>query len=397
MRYSRQPQPHLHAAERARQSELVQVSQVPNAEDAPVELAEAGPQGHVEALEDDLAESVGVVPVGEQDRGQRVRVLARVDAVALEAPGGDGRAGGLGEAPVPRENTVEPFLPEHGEGLAQAEEQACRGRVGEEAARVGGEMVVPTEVGVRQRGSGAVGQRPLADRCETEARRQHEPLLRPGHGHVDAPFVMAEVDGREGRYGVDHEERRVAGGVDGGADVGDGGGHAGRGLVVHDHHRADAPVGVAAEPVLHQLRLDPGAPVARQQVDLESEAPSHLRPLAGEEAAVEGQHAVPGGEGVDQRRLPRAGGRGGEDEDGAVGLEDGLEVLEDCQSELGELRAAVVDHRSVHGAPDPLGYVGGAGELEEVPAAACGHSRPRVTWREPPIRMRRPSATNPAS
>ena len=118
----------------------------------------------------------------------------------------------------------------------------------------------------------------------------------------------------------------------------------------------------------------PGAPVARHQVHVEPEAAGHLRPLAGEEAAVEGENPIPGGKRVHQRRLPRAGGRGGEDEDGAVGLEDRLQLFEHAQGEFRELRTAVVDDRPVHGAPDPLRYVGGAGELEKVPAAACDHA-----------------------
>ncbi len=68
--------------------------------------------------------------------------------------------------------------------------------------------------------------------------------------------------------------------------------------------------------------IDAVAPVARQQLDLEPEAPRHLVPQAREMAGLGHQHAVARRERVDQRRLPRPGARGRIDHDRPCGLED---------------------------------------------------------------------------
>jgi hypothetical protein len=49
-------QSHLHTGERAGEHQLVETSEVPDAEDAACQLTEAGPEGHIEALEDQGAQ-----------------------------------------------------------------------------------------------------------------------------------------------------------------------------------------------------------------------------------------------------------------------------------------------------------------------------------------------------
>ena len=51
--------------------------------------------------------------------------------------------------------------------------------------------------------------------------RKHQPLLGAADRDVHPPFVVAVVDGAEGGDRIDHEERRMAGPVDGLADLGD--------------------------------------------------------------------------------------------------------------------------------------------------------------------------------
>ena len=53
-------QAHLDAGERAHQREIVEVAEVADAEHPALEPAQAGAERHVEALEDDLANRVGV-------------------------------------------------------------------------------------------------------------------------------------------------------------------------------------------------------------------------------------------------------------------------------------------------------------------------------------------------
>ena len=79
-------EPHLHAAQRPGQHQVVERAEVTDAEHAALQLAEPGAERHVETLEDRRAERVGVEAVGDDDRGQRVRILARIEREELEAP-----------------------------------------------------------------------------------------------------------------------------------------------------------------------------------------------------------------------------------------------------------------------------------------------------------------------
>ena len=89
VRYAGAVQPHLDPAQRAAQHQVVEMAEMADAEDLALQPAEAGAERHVEAVEDDLAQPVGIVPVGHHDRGQRIRILARIGAQHLEAPAGD--------------------------------------------------------------------------------------------------------------------------------------------------------------------------------------------------------------------------------------------------------------------------------------------------------------------
>src|SRR6185437_5377777 len=93
--YPGQLEAHLDPAQRAGQGQVVEVAQVPDAEHATREPAEAGAEGHIELAEDDLADLVGVVPRRQDDGGQGRGVLARVGALHLQTPAADRAAGGL--------------------------------------------------------------------------------------------------------------------------------------------------------------------------------------------------------------------------------------------------------------------------------------------------------------
>ena len=89
---------------------------------------------------------------------------------------------------------------------------------------------------------------------------------------------------------------------------------------------------------------------------------------------VEGEHAIPGRQRVDERRFPRAGAGGGEHHDRLRGLEDTLQPVEHGPAERRELRAPVIDGRLRHRAEHAIRRVGGTGNLEKV-AAAPMHGR----------------------
>jgi hypothetical protein len=101
--------------------------------------------------------------------------------------------------------------------------------------------------------------------------REHQPLLRAGDRDVDAPLVVAVVDGPERGDGVDEQEGGVVGRVHGLAHLADPAGDAGRGLVVDDAHGLDARLGVGGQPLLHHGRVDAVAPVAGHDLDVEAQ------------------------------------------------------------------------------------------------------------------------------
>src|SRR2546428_499988 len=121
---------------------------------------------------------------------------------------------------------------------------------------------------------------------------------------------MPVVDRSERRNGVDHVEGRMAGGIDGAAQVADAGGNPGRGFVVHYAYRLEALPGVGAQALLDRVRIGAVAPVGRQEFDLQPELRRHLLPQAGEVARFGHQHAIAGRQAVHQGSFPRAGAGG---------------------------------------------------------------------------------------
>ena len=189
-----------------------------------------------------------------------------------------------------------------------------------------------------------------------------------------APLLVAIVDGAQGGDGVHHQERIVAGGVHGRSHLGDSAGDPGGGLVVDHHDRLDMPSGVRVQAALHRRRLHAAAPVSLHPVHLQAEAGGHGPPEGGELAGLEGQHPVPGRQGVHERGLPGPGARRGVENHRIAGLDYRFQVFQDPKNHPTEFRAPVVHGGPGHGPQDGFRDVGGAGDLKEVPAgrSACG-------------------------
>ncbi len=162
----------------------------------------------------------------------------------------------------------------------------------------------------------------FTDRVETEAGRQHQPLLGTADGHVDPPLLVPIVDGAERGDRVDHEQSRMSGIVDGLADLGDSAGDAGRGLVMDDIDRFDGPLGVGLQFLLDDLRIGAMPPVGGHKIDFDAELAGHGAPERGEMSGLEHQYLVTGAQGIDQSRLPGTGPGSREDDDRAGGLEN---------------------------------------------------------------------------
>src|SRR3982074_3505516 len=87
-----------------------------------------------------------------------------------------------------------PPLEQHREGFAQAVEQGCGRRVGEEACRIGLQHLFPVPVRPRHPVGLRGGAGLLGDGVEAEPRRQHKSLLRAADRDVDLPLVVPVID-----------------------------------------------------------------------------------------------------------------------------------------------------------------------------------------------------------
>src|SRR5207244_7236110 len=68
------------------------------------------------------------------------------------------------------------------------------------------------------------------------------------------------------------------------------------------------------------------------------------------------------------------------DDDGAAGLKDRADGVQNLQRQFGEFGTAVVDHRTVHGPQDPFRNVGWTRDLEKVAAAVNHHWSSEMTY-----------------
>ncbi len=167
---------------------------------------------------------------------------------------------------------------------------------------------------------------------------------------------------------VDHEQRRMAGGVDRLADFRDRSQRAGRGLVVQNADRLDLFILVLTQPRFHRLRIGALAPVGGDELGLQAETLRHLLPQRGELAGLHHQHLVAGRQRVDQGAFPGAGAGRGVDDHRVRGLEDGLDALEAALGQLGKFRAAMVDDGGVHGPQNAVRNRRRAGDVQQMPA-----------------------------
>ncbi len=234
----------------------------------------------------------------------------------------------------------------------------------------------------------------FAHAIERQARGQHQAFLRAGDGDVNAPLVVTVIDRGERGDRVDHVERGMARGIDRLSDRTDAAGHAGGSFVVHDAHRLDLVLAVLFQLRLDRRRIDAAAPVGGNEIDREAEFGRHLVPQGSEVAGLEHQHAIAGGERIDERRFPGAGARGRIDHHGRLGLEHRLQPFEDFQTHLPELGAAMIDGGAVDRAQDPLGDIGRPGDLKEMASAAIRHGvLVRACGRAGSLSEKRPATT----
>jgi hypothetical protein len=101
------------------------------------------------------------------------------------------------------------------------------------------------------------------------------------------------------------------------------------GLVVGEEHRLDLMALVRGKRFLVPLDRGTFTPLGIEHEDVESQPLRHVDPEMAEHAEAGGEHLVAWRERVRERRLPRAGAAGGEDERlSRPGLEDLLQIFE---------------------------------------------------------------------
>src|ERR1700734_3886246 len=101
----------------------------------------------------------------------------------------------------------------------------------------------------------------------------------------------------------------MSGRVDRTADLGNPAGDAGRGLVVNDEDRTNPVGAIGREPLVESIGVGSTTPGSGDELDQQAQALGYRAPLSREMPVVERENLVPGREGVDERRLPRAGAR----------------------------------------------------------------------------------------
>ena len=130
----------------------------------------------------------------------------------------------------------------------------------------------------RELGLVVAGERLLAGADDAQPGREHQALLRPGDGEVDAPLVHAEVDAPDRAHPVDHEQRRMLGVVQRLAHARHVAGDTGGGLVVGEEHRLDLVPLVRREGRVVPLDRRALTPLGVEDVHLEAEPLGHVDP-----------------------------------------------------------------------------------------------------------------------
>ena len=242
------------------------------------------------------------------------------------------------------------------------------GRVGEIIVLVGRDHFVPRPEGFRQLRGLRRGDRLVTDCVEGDARREHQPFLRPADRDVDAPFVVPVIHRGERRDRIHDEERRMSGSIDRLADFRRMRDAARRGFVVQHRDRLDLAVFVLAQLRLDRFGVGAHAPIGLDEDRIEAELRRHVLPERSELPGLEHEHAVAGRQRIHERRFPctRPGGR--IDDHRVLRLEDGLDAVEHAAGKPREFGTPMVDDRHVHRSQDAIGQWRRSGNLQKMPA-----------------------------
>jgi hypothetical protein len=277
------------------------------------------------------------------------------------------------QQPMAPEGVVEPFGGQDVERLAQREQEMHRRGAGVLLVVLRPVALGPVPIRRAQAGTLVRGAGTVADRDERQAGRRHQPLLRRRHRDIDAPGIHLERHAAERRYRIDHQQRGMAGGLDGAADRFQIVARAGGGVDLHHHDRLDGMLGVAAQPRFNLIGADRAAPVALQHLDVAAHRAGGVAPADREPAAFQHQHLVAARQHVADHRLPGAVTVGDVDVGLALGGEQPAEVGKKPLAERHHLLRVDVERRAMHRLQHLVGHGGRARNRQEFPSGADGH------------------------
>ena len=260
---------------------------------------------------------------------------------------------------------VQPLTVQHVDRGAKTAHQGRRRRVREITLIIGLRHIAEIEIAAGMQRLFAGFHRLLANPDQRHAGRHHEAFLRTCDGHVDTPFIHAELDRADRADPVHKEQRRVAQIVKNLADAGNITGDAGCGFVMACQNGLDLVMLVGLKPAAVEIQRHTLAPVEVVVENIQAEAAAHLDPQAGELAERRGQDGVCGGQAVCDRGFPAAGAGSREQEHTPFGrAEDRLHVFEQRLGEFRKVRGAMILERHVHGLSDFEWHVGRSGDRE---------------------------------
>ena len=201
------------------------------------------------------------------------------------------------------------------------------------------------------------------------AERGGEALLGAGHVEVHAPLVGPDVDAREGRDGVEHEERPVP--LDHAGDVRGGVGRPGRGLVVDHGHDLGADPG---DLLVEAVEVEGLSPLDGELRHLGPDADHDLAHERAEHTRHDDEHPIARLDHRDGGGLERGAARARHDDDLTPRrLEDLAQVERDRLEDLRVEVQVVLDRRRlVHRLDDRPRQLGGPGDHEN--GTALGHA-----------------------
>ena len=317
-------------------------------EDEPVELRL--PAGHDELAR--LERGVEGLPVESLGQPGACDGLGRMGRIGepAEAQGIEARAGRGGTGGVAGEDGLGPLRVHQAHRDIELEQDAERRR--ERGLAGGHALAIEPGVEVEARHLRGLDRLPGA-RGEAQERhpgRGHPALLGAADRDVDAPGVLLERDGAEGRHAV-HEDERIGGArPDRGGELADRVHDPGRGLVVGQQHGLPWPAG--RQRLADDCRIGGLAPLDVDLRDVRAVDGRDAREPVAERADRHGQDLVAGRQRVDDRGLEAARARG-RDEDHVVGrAEERLDPAGHPLEHPRELRPAVVDHLARPGLAD---------------------------------------------